>query len=126
MFLFSFPGRVLVIPHWISEGLCNSSFIEEIFNFKNWKKCSAWIFFFQFYEPPDLGKKIFTTWNVLKCKVYLTCINFWKFHDDLKVCLEVIRLPSWPKNMKFSIKMHFLMFLAPWKICFWINDTFEI
>ena len=31
IFLFSFPGRVPVIFHWISEGLCNSSFIEEIF-----------------------------------------------------------------------------------------------
>ena len=35
LFLFSFLGRVPVILHWISEGLCNSSFIEEIFNFKN-------------------------------------------------------------------------------------------
>ena len=35
LFLFSFLGRVPVIFHWISEGLCNSSFIEEIFNFKN-------------------------------------------------------------------------------------------
>ena len=35
IFLFSFPGRVPVIFHWISEGLCNSSFIEEIFNIKN-------------------------------------------------------------------------------------------
>ena len=64
-FLFSFLGRVPVIFYWISEALCNSSFIEEIFNFNNWKKCSTWVFL-QFYEPPDLGKKIFTTWNVLK------------------------------------------------------------
>ena len=35
MFLFSFPGRAPVIFHWISEGLYNSSFTEEIFNFKN-------------------------------------------------------------------------------------------
>ena len=82
--------------------------------------------FLQFYEPPDLGKKIFTTWNVLKSEVYLTCINFWKFHDDLKACLEVIRLPSWPENVKFIVKMHFFTFLTPWKICFWINDKFEI
>ena len=63
-------------------------------------------FFLQFYEPPDLGKKIFTTWNALKSEVYRTCINFWKFHD-LKACLEVITLPSWPKTVKFSVKMHF-------------------
>ena len=80
----------------------------------------------QFYEPPNLGKKISTTWNVLKSEVYLACINFWKFHDDLKVCLEVIRLPSWPENVKFSGKMQFFMYLTPWKICFWINDKFEI
>ena len=35
IFPFSFPARVLVIFHWVSEGLCNSSVIEEIFNFKN-------------------------------------------------------------------------------------------
>ena len=82
--------------------------------------------FLQFYKPPDLGKKIFTTWNVLKSEVYLTCINFWKFHNDLKACLEVIRLPSWPENVKFSIKIQFFTFLTPWKIHFWINNKFEI
>ena len=82
--------------------------------------------FFKFHEPPDLGKKIFTTWNVLKSKVYLTCINFWKFHDDLKACLKVIWLTSWPKNVKFSVKMQFFTFLTPWKSCFWINDKYEI
>ena len=35
VFLFSFRDRVPVIFHWISEGLCNRSFIEEIFNTKN-------------------------------------------------------------------------------------------
>ena len=35
IFLFSFPGRVPVIFHWISEGLCNSSFIEENLTIKN-------------------------------------------------------------------------------------------
>ena len=124
-FLFSFPGRVPVIFHWISEGLCNSSFIEEIFNIKNWKKRSTWIFF-EFYEYPDLGKKIFTTWNVFKSEVYLTCINFWKFHDDLIVWLEVIILRRWLKKVKFSVKMQFFTFLIHWKIRFWINDKFEI
>ena len=33
-------------------------------------------FFFQFYEHPDLGKKISTTLNLLKSKVYLTSILF--------------------------------------------------
>ena len=84
------------------------------------------VFFLQFYEPVDLGKKISATWNALKSEVYLTCINFWKFHDDLNACLEVIRLPGWPKNVKFSVKMHFFTFLTPWRICFWINEEFEI
>ena len=66
--------------------------------------------FFQFYEPPDLGKKIFTTLNVLKSQVCLTCINFWKFHDDLKACLEVIKLSSWPENVKISVKMQFFTY----------------
>ena len=83
-------------------------------------------FFLQFYEPFDIGKKIFATWNVLKSEVYLTCINFWKFHDDLKACLEVIRLPNLPENVKFSVKMQFFLFLTPWKICSWINNNFEI
>ena len=51
IFLFSFPGRVPVIFHWISEGLCNSSFIEEIFNIKNWKKRSTWVFFTILWTP---------------------------------------------------------------------------
>ena len=100
---------------------------KYVYNIKNWKKHSTWVLFFsQFYEPLDLGKKISTTWNVLKWEVYLTCINFWKFHDNLKPCVEVIRLPSWPKKVKFSVKMQFFMFLTSWKICFWINDKFEI
>ena len=69
-----------------------------------------------FYEPPDLGKKIFTPWNVLKSDVYLTCI------DDLKSCLEVYKT----SKLKFSVKMQFFKFLTPWKIHFWINDKFEI
>ena len=123
--LFSFLVRVPVIFHVISEGLCNGSFTEEMFSIKNWKNIPnifLFYFFLQFYWPPSLGKKIFTTSNVLKPRVYLACINFWKFHDDLKACLEVIRLPSWPKNVKFSVKMQFFTFLTPWKICFWIND----
>ena len=38
-------------------------------------------------------------------------LNFWKFHDDLKTYLEVVRLPSWPENVKFSVKMQWV----PWK-----------
>ena len=62
----------------------------------------------------------------LSLNVYLTCINFWKFHDHLKACLEVIRLQSWLKTVKFSVKMQFFMFLTPWKIHFWINGKSEI
>ena len=35
IFHFSFPGRIPVIFHRISEGLCNSFLTEEIFNIKN-------------------------------------------------------------------------------------------
>ena len=125
IFHFSFPGRIPVIFHRISEGLWNSFLTEEIFNIKNWKKRFIW-FFLQYYEPADLGKEIFTTWDVLKSEVYLTCTNFWKIPDDLKECIKVIRFPSWPKNKKFSVKMHFFTFLTPWKIRFWINNKFGI
>ena len=74
--------------------------------------------FLQIYEAPDLRKKIFTTWNVLKSEVYLTCINFWKFYNDLKACLEVIRLQSWPENGKFKAKMHFFDIFDPLKNSF--------
>ena len=124
IFLFSFPGRVPVIFHWISEGLWNSSFIEGIFKIKNWKNCCIWVFL-QFYEAPDLGKNIFTAWNVLKSEVYLTCINFWKFHN-LKRCLDVNRLPSWPEKVKVSVKMKFFMVLTPWKLSLWINGKLKI
>ena len=78
--------------------------------------------FFAILWTPWSWKKIFTTWNLLKSEVYLTCIDFWKFHDYLKACLEVIRLRSWPENVKYSVKMQFFTFLTPWKISFWIND----
>ena len=84
------------------------------------------IFSLQFYEHPDLVKNILTIWNALKWEVYLTCIDFWKFHDDLKACLEVIRLPSWPKNVKLRVKMHFFYVFDLLKNSFWINDKFEI
>ena len=89
VFLFSFRDRVPVIFHWISEGLCDRSFIEEIFNIRNWRKRSTWIFL-QFYKHPDLGKKIFTTWNVPKSELYLTCINFWKFMMISKHVLNLL------------------------------------
>ena len=59
-------------------------------------------FFLQFYEPSTLGK-FFATSNVLKSEVYLTCINFWKFYDHLKACLEVTRLPSRHPKMQNSV-----------------------
>ena len=43
----------------------------------------------------------------------MTCIHLWKFSDDLKACLQVIRLPSWPEYVKFRVKMHFLRFWTP-------------
>ena len=66
--------------------------------------------FLQFYEPHDLGNNIFTTWNVLKSEVYMTCINFWKFNDDLKACL--------PEKVKFSVKIQFFSFWPPEKSIF--------
>ena len=55
-FLFSFPGQVPGIFHWISKGLCNSSFIEEIFNIKNWKKTFHMVFL-NFMNPLILERK---------------------------------------------------------------------
>ena len=55
-------------------------------------------FFLQFYEPPDLGKKIFRIWNVLKSEVYLTCINLVLVF--LKVDLELF---TFPKNQYFYL-----------------------
>ena len=108
-------------------------FIEFTYEINKWNvsKIKHQNYEVQFYEPPELGNNIFTTWSVLNsevyltCKyiVYLTCISFWKFHDDLKACLEVIRLPSWSENVKFSVKVQFVTFLTPWKIGFWINDN---
>ena len=90
------------------------------------KKCSKWVFFFwQIYELPDLGKKTFTTWNVLMSELYLTCINFWISNDHLKRCLEVIRLPSWPKIVKIGVKMHFLRFWPPEKSVFELTANFK-
>ena len=71
-------------------------------------------FYLQFYDPLILEKKI--SKPGMSYEVYLICINFWKFHDHLKPCLEVIRLPTWPENVKFSTKMKFFTFLTPWKI----------
>ena len=94
--------------------------------YQNLKKNVPHGFFDNFMNPLILERTLFTTWNGLKSELYLTCINFWKFHDHLKTCLKVIRLPSWTENVKFSVEMQFFMFLTPWKTCFWINDKFEI
>ena len=94
-----------------------SSFIEEILNIKNWQKCFTWVFFTILWTP-DLGKKKFTTWNVLKSEVYLTCINFGKIHDDLKAWLEVIRLQVDWKMWNFVPKFNFLSSWPPEKSLF--------
>ena len=52
-------------------------------------------------------------------------INFWKLHDHPKASLEVIRLPSWPKIVKFSVKMRFFMFLTPEKPVFELMTNLE-
>ena len=57
LFLFSFLGRVPVIFHWISEGLCNSSFIEKIFNIKKLKKRFHMGFFCNFMNLLILERK---------------------------------------------------------------------
>ena len=76
-------------------------------------------FFYNFMNSLILERKFSQPEMLLSQKyIYLTCINFSKFHDDLKACLEVIRLPSWPENVKFSVKMQFFKFLTPSKICF--------
>ena len=76
------------------------------------------VFFLRFYKPPDLRKIIFTTWNVLKSELYLTYINFWKIHDDLRACLEVIRLKLLlvdSKMWNLVSKCNFLHFWPPEK-----------
>ena len=97
---------------------------EEKFNIKKWKKRSTSAFL-QFYEPPGLRKNIFTAWNDLKSEVYLTCINVWKFHDHLKACLEVIRLPSWPKMWNLVSKCNFLRFWPCEKSIFELMPNFK-
>ena len=57
IFLFSFPGRVLVIFHWISEGLCNSSFIEGILTSTIEKKPFHMGLFCNFINPQILERK---------------------------------------------------------------------
>ena len=88
------------------------------------KKTHGFLFFFCNFMSPDLGKKTFTTWNVLKSEVYLTCINFWKFHDDLKACLEVVRLDQVDLKMWNLVSTcNFSHFWPPEKIR--INDKFK-
>ena len=53
----SFPGRVLVIFHWISEGLCNSSFIEGILTSTIEKKPFHMGLFCNFINPQILERK---------------------------------------------------------------------
>ena len=73
-------------------------------------------FFCNFMNPLILERK-FSQPEMSLSQVYLTCINFWKFHDDLKACLEVIRLPSWPENKKFSVKIAFFPHFWPLEKC---------
>ena len=67
-------------------------------------------FFCYFMYPLILERKIFTTWNVLKSEVYLARINFRKFLDHLKECLEVIRLQVDLKMWNLVSKCNFLRF----------------
>ena len=76
---------------------------------KNWKKTFHMGLFCNFMNPLILERKF----SQSEMSVYLTCISFWKFHDDLKACLEVIGLPSQLGNVKFSLKMQFVTFLTP-------------
>ena len=66
------------------------------------KKNVPHVFFslLQFYESPDLSSKIFKTWNVRKSEA------------KAKSKSEV-RLPIWPENAKFSVKMQLFTFLTP-------------
>ena len=67
-------------------------------------------FFCNFMYPLILERKTFTTWNVLKSEVYLARINFRKFLDHLKECLEVIRLQVDLKMWNLVSKCNFLRF----------------
>ena len=77
---------------------------------------STWAFFCNLMNHLILERKFSQLEMPFKSEVYLACINFWKFHDDI-TCLEVMRLPSWPENVKFIVKMQFFAFLTPWEIC---------
>ena len=74
--------------------------------------------FYVIYKPPDLGKKIFRTWNVLKSEVSLTCINFLTFYDDLKTVLKLLDSEVDPKMWKLVSKCNFLRFWHPEKFVF--------
>ena len=77
------------------------------------KNKTFYIYFYFFFEVSwtNLGKKIFTAWNVPNSEVYMTCFDFWKFHDDLKACLEVIRLPGWSAMQNLVSKCKFFIYV---------------
>ena len=56
IFLFSFPGRVPVIFHWISKGFVTVLLLKKYLASKIEKKRSTSVFL-RFYEPADLGNK---------------------------------------------------------------------
>ena len=99
-FFFSFLCKLQLYFFWSLQVYVRVLLLEKYLTWK-YEKMLNMVFLLQFYELPYLRKNIFTDWNAHNSEVYLICINFWKFHDDLKVCLGVIWLLSWPENVKF-------------------------
>ena len=120
IFPFSFPGRVLVISHWISEGLCNSSVIEEIFNIKDWRKCSPWFFFFfcNFMNPPILERKFSQPEMPLSLK-YIFLFKFSNFSG----CLKMLQITFCPQIQQEKSLKSELLRLCSWN--FW-NFPFSV
>ena len=73
---------------------------------------------------------LWTTWSWKENFHNLKCLSSLKYIWHI-TCLEVMRLPSWPENVKFIVKMQFFAFLTPWEICLnqlqiWNLDFLEV
>ena len=83
---------------YVTVCLSNSSFIEEIFNIKNWKKCSTW-FFCNFLNPLILERNFFLffsvshkrwsliTWNLIE---YLHTEDFQRATTHLNIWTKIL------------------------------------
>ena len=77
------PKKFFFLVFLVEFQLCFAGFLKIYVAVLLLKKCLTskiekkrltW-FFFQFYEPPDLGKKIFKTLYVFKSKVHISDLH---------------------------------------------------